>query len=363
MRNSGTCTWTTGYRLVYISGDQLNAPASIPVPISVAPGQTVDISANMVAPDVSGHYEGVWQLRSADGKSFGVGSTSSDNIWVRIRVIPPAFATVTPTATLVPPTATSPEATPSFTPAPSETPTSTPSVQYDFAKDACSAQWQSNTGVLPCPGKDGDASGFVLLLNHAQIEDGSTTSLPTLLTYPLNAADGYILAVYPEYQVHQGDHLQATVGCEKDATSCSVLFRISYLDESNAQHDLWTLGEFYDGKDFKLNLDLSSLADQKVKFVLYVSSLGSAIGDRALWVDPRIMQFPVVEPTSTSTAVPTLTPTVTPSPTATSTPAATPTSLAVFATPAPTSPAAQPSSLQQIVDSIISFFQQLFGGK
>ncbi len=333
------------------------------MPINVSPGQTVDISANMLAPNVAGHYEGVWQFQSADGKTFGVGPTASENIWVRIRVIPPAFATVTPTATLAVPTATNTEAPPSPTPAPSETPTSTPSVQYDFARDACSAQWQSNTGVLPCPGKDGDASGFVLLLDHAQIEDGSTTSLPTLLTYPLNSADGYILAVYPEYQVHEGDHLQATVGCEKDATACSVLFRISYLDESNAQHDLWTLGEFYDGKDFKLDLDLSSLADHKVKFVLSASSLGSASGDRALWVDPRIMRFPVVKPTWTPTTVPTLVPTATPSPTATSTPVPTPTSPPISATPAPATPTAQPSSLQEILNSIVSFFQQLFGGK
>ncbi len=361
LRNAGTCTWTTSYHLVFTGGDQLHAAASVAMPINVAPGQTVDVSVNMVAPDLAGHYEGLWQLQSADGKIFGVGSTAA-HIWVRIRAIPPAFASVTPTATLLLPGAASATlpATSINSPVPSETAVSTPALQYDFASNACSAQWQSNVGVLPCPGKDGDPNGFVLVLNHADLEDGSTISLPTLLTFPRDSADGYILAVYPEYQVQAGDHLRAAVGCQKDATSCSVLFRISYLDASSTPHDLWTLGEFYDGKYFNLDLDLSALAGQTVKFILNVNSLGSAVGDRALWVDPRIVRFPVAEPTSTTTPLPSPSPTSTPSPTATVVP---PTSTAPAVTPQPPAAPPQPSPLQQILDSIVSFLQQLFGGK
>ncbi|HEX8990391.1 MAG TPA: NBR1-Ig-like domain-containing protein [Anaerolineales bacterium] len=366
LRNSGTCTWTTGYRMVFVGGDQLSAPASVAMPINVVPAQTVDVSVNMLAPDVAGHYEGMWQIQSADGKDFGVGLAPTDRMWVRIRVIPPAYSSPTPTSTL-PSGSSITTGIPTPTSASAGTPVSAEQVQYDFASNACSAQWQSNVGVLPCPGKEGDPNGFVLLMDQARLEDGSTIPQPTLLTFPQNSSDGYILAVFPEYSVRAGDHLLASAGCEKDATSCSVLFRISYLDASGAAHDLWAVGEFYDGKYSHVDLDLSPLAGQKVKFVFNVGSLGSPAGDRALWVDPRIARFPVAGPTATgiptatvpaTATIPPATLTASPAPTASPVPTAQP----VVPTP-PASTPNQPPSIQQVFDSIISFFRQLFGIK
>ncbi len=360
IKNAGTCTWTTAYKLILVGGDPMGSLPSVSMPINVAPGQTVDLSVNMTAPSAAGHYEGVWQLQAADGKTFGVGTAAKDNIWIRIRVIPPAFATATSTAASETPSPTFTEL-PSSTLEPTFEPSPAPEVRYSFAANPCDAQWQSNTGILTCPGKEGDSNGFILMLDQAQLEDGTTASLPTLLTFPQNSADGYILGVYPEYEVQPGDHFQASVGCEKDATACSVLFRLSYLDSASTPHDLWSVGEFYDGKYVKLDLDLAQLAGQKVKFILYVSALGSSEQDRALWVDPRLVHFPVPTPTAVDTPTPTLPPdTATPSPTATLPP-----TVAPPPTPAPTAipPASPAPSIQQVFDSIISFFQQLFGGK
>ena len=356
LKNTGTCTWTTGYKITLVSGEAMGNTTVIPLPASVGPGQTVDVSVSMVAPAVEGHYEGRWQLQASDGKTFGVGTEARDNIWVRIRVIAPAFRTATATTGASTATAT-PEA--SYTVSPEAT--SAPETRYDFAAKPCDAQWQSNVGVLACPGRERDPKGFMLSMDQAQLEDGTTITLPTLLTFPQDSAEGYILGVYPEYEVQAGDHFQASVGCEKGAAQCSVLFRLSYLDSNSAPHDLWTLGEFYDGKYFNLDLDLSQLAGQKVKFILYVSSLGSAADDRALWVDPHIVNFPV--PTPTITETPTATPipsTATPSPTAT--PSATVTPTVTPVPPTPTAIPAGPPSAQDIFNSILSFFQQLLGG-
>jgi hypothetical protein len=234
----------------------------------------------------------------------------------------------------------------------------------DFASSACQAQWQSNDGVLPCPGQDGDPRGFLLPMNKAALEDGTTTSLPSILTFPSSSTDGYILGLYPQYQVQAGDHFQASVGCEYNATACSVLFRLSYLDSAGAAHDLWTLGEFYDGKYYDLNLDLTPLAGQQVRFVLSVGSLGSANGDRALWAGPRIVNLqpgaPAIASTPTTevpaasatpTMAPTATPTVSPVPTATAT-----------TTPTPAA-GGSVSPVQQFIDSVISFFQRVLGGQ
>jgi hypothetical protein len=354
IKNIGTCSWTTDYKLVFLSGDKMNGPDFVALPVNVSPGQTVDVSVNLMAPNTPGIYQGFWQLQKPDGTSFLLSPSVKDHIWVKINVVAPAPSTLTLT-----PAASS--ATPSVL-TPIAQATSAVDVTYDFVENACIAKWEGTDGTLPCPGLDGDTRGFVVSSNQANLEDGTTASLPTLLTFPSSSSNGYIQGTYPYVQILGGDHLQTTVSCEQGATACSVLFSIRYLDSSGASHDLWTLGEFYDGKYFNLDMDLSQFAGQKVEFVLGVSSLGSSSGDRALWVAPRIVHFPIAAPTSVSTSTPTLpSPSSTPTSTVTTLPTATLTTPPT-STPIPGVQSPVPS-IQQIIDSIISFFKQLLGGK
>ena len=55
-------------------------------------------------------------------------------------------------------------------------------------------------------------------------------------------------------------------------------------------HELWAVEEHYEGNASTVNLDLSPLAGQDVKFVLTVLSIGPKSRDRALWVEPRIVR-------------------------------------------------------------------------
>ncbi len=91
LRNSGSCTWTTGYRIVFQSGDQMGASNSYAMPSSVAPGTTVDITISMVAPSSPGVYRGNWVLQNASGQTFGLG-TSASPFYIRINVSSPTFA-------------------------------------------------------------------------------------------------------------------------------------------------------------------------------------------------------------------------------------------------------------------------------
>ncbi len=50
LQNTGTCTWTTSYALVYVTGERFSAPAAVAMPTSVGPGQTVDLAVNLTAP-------------------------------------------------------------------------------------------------------------------------------------------------------------------------------------------------------------------------------------------------------------------------------------------------------------------------
>ncbi len=83
MRNSGTCTWKSGYRLVYsygnVSAAQMNG---LPVQVKkdVKPGDTYDFELNLTAPIVPGNYKAYWNMRNAQNVKFG------ETVWVNIVV-------------------------------------------------------------------------------------------------------------------------------------------------------------------------------------------------------------------------------------------------------------------------------------
>lgn len=285
LRNIGTCTWTTSYALVFDSGERMGAPTAINFPSNVAPGQTVDLSLDLTAPSTAGHYFGYWKLRNANNVVFGIGSTANRAFWVEIYV------------------------------------GSSSGVAYDFAANAASATWTSGAGTLAFPGTDGDAKGFALRLDAPKFESGITLGNPGLLVAPQNIYNGYIQGTYPAFRVQNGDRFQATVGCEYGATSCYVAHRLDYQIGNGPIRTFWTFREKYEGLTYNANLNLSSLAGQDVKFILFISAYGNATGDRALWGNPviaRVGASPVtMTPTVTGTP-PTATPTSTaPTPTST----------------------------------------------
>jgi hypothetical protein len=86
LQNNGTCTWTSSYKLVFVSGDAMEGPASVALPGNVPPGQTVDVSVNLKAPSTAKKYQGDWQLQNASGTNFGVGLGANKTFWVKIVV-------------------------------------------------------------------------------------------------------------------------------------------------------------------------------------------------------------------------------------------------------------------------------------
>lgn len=275
LKNIGTCTWSTSYSLVFDTGERMGAPASITFPSNVAAGQTVDLTVDMTAPSAAGHYIGYWKFKNAAGTLFGIGVNANKSWWVEINV--------------------------------NGTPTS--GVAYDFTARAGDATWSSGAGGLSFPGTDGDAKGFALRLDQPNFESGVVAGQPGLLFSPHQITNGFIQAVYPDFAVQAGDRFQTTVGCQANATSCYVAYRLDYQVGSNVR-TFWTFRERFEGLTYNANLDLSALAGQNVKFILYMSAWGSPIGDRAIWGNPVIARRGVVvTPTGTPpTATPTRTP-------------------------------------------------------
>jgi hypothetical protein len=74
LQNSGTCTWTTAYKLIYQSGDLMGGLTSYPLPDDVAPGEQTTISIYLQAPAAQGTFTGYWRIQTPWQSSFGVGA-------------------------------------------------------------------------------------------------------------------------------------------------------------------------------------------------------------------------------------------------------------------------------------------------
>ncbi|NMB54104.1 MAG: hypothetical protein GYA15_05335 [Leptolinea sp.] len=75
LQNNGSCTWTSGYHVVFVNGDRMGAPDEVPVTSgTVSYGSSVEASVFLKAPSEPGTYRGNFKLRSPEGELFGVGS-------------------------------------------------------------------------------------------------------------------------------------------------------------------------------------------------------------------------------------------------------------------------------------------------
>lgn len=94
VKNTGTCTWDSRYSLLFVDGTLLMPVDNAPLPGSVIPGQTIDLSLNMTSPIYPGNYESDWKLRSPSGTLFGVGKSNSP-LWIKIVIGSPNTTTIT----------------------------------------------------------------------------------------------------------------------------------------------------------------------------------------------------------------------------------------------------------------------------
>jgi len=85
LKNNGTCTWNTSYKIIYWSGDLMGGLQEYPLSKVVAPGEDVEIPLSLVAPTTNGNFSGYWKLQSEWGTPFGVGQYDQP-FYVQINV-------------------------------------------------------------------------------------------------------------------------------------------------------------------------------------------------------------------------------------------------------------------------------------
>ena len=286
IKNIGTCSWKPSYALVFASGDSMSGPSAVALTRNVNPGETIEISVTLTAPNKEGNFRGYWKLRNASGVLFGFGAQADTAFWVDIKVGGSSYTA------------------------------------YSFVANYCRADWGNEGNALPCPGTAGDPNGFVIKLDKPVMENGATEDEPGLLTFPQDVRNGIISGEYPAFTVQAGDRFRTIVNCQYNSKNCDVIFQLDYKNNGKIK-TLASWNEVYEGKYYPVDLDLSALAGETVKFILMVSANGRQNNDNAIWLNPHILRQGVPPPTSTFTLTPTATATFRPTATSTLTPTAT----------------------------------------
>jgi hypothetical protein len=252
IRNSGSCDWTANYELVFYSGDKMEGASITKLNQRVRPGEVIDVSVDLTAPANTGKYLGYWMLRSASGALFGLGANAQTPFWVDIQVINPGNAYV-----------------------------------YGFSENLCNASWKENNSPLPCQGVVGPEDNVVRLSNTIKLENGVTED--ELGLWVNLAKSGKITGTYPGIDIQAGDRFLARIGCFHNSKNCNARFEVSYkITGSDTVTQLGSWVETYDGSSTLIDLDLSALAGENVKFILTTTSLTNRSTTEAFWFLPHV---------------------------------------------------------------------------
>ncbi|MGD8406875.1 MAG: NBR1-Ig-like domain-containing protein, partial [Anaerolineales bacterium] len=70
IKNTGSCTWSTGYTLIHGYDERLDGVAES-LTNAVAPGEEVEVSVRFRAPSGVGEHRSYWRMQNAGGSAFG----------------------------------------------------------------------------------------------------------------------------------------------------------------------------------------------------------------------------------------------------------------------------------------------------
>jgi hypothetical protein len=259
LRNTGICTWDSNYAIVFDRGHGMEGSTSAVLTTgSVPPGETVDVSVVLKAPQDPGTYQGYWKLRNPVGQKFGLGEEGDKDFWVKIKVEPPS------------------------------------GIVYDFNINARSAKWVGSGGgseaEVPFNGAEDDPNGVAKLKDDFLLENGKLSGV-ALVVGPKKTEDGKITGTFPKYRIEDKDHFKAKLGFVEDCDGGQVIFQFG-IDEAGNLEQLGEWKKACDGNLVFTDIDLSQFKGREVQFVLILLADGMLVNDLAVWGSARIEREP-----------------------------------------------------------------------
>ena len=262
LQNAGSCPWTIGYLLYFESGDALGGPASKDLTSeTIQPGETLDVSVDLVAPLETGAYEGNWMIRNVKGQGFGIGEFSKA-FWVKINVVEGA------------------------------------GMMLDFNTQAEEAAWGSGNlpvdyidlggNILTFDYQPEPEDAFVSLQDNQTLEGGRMSGI-LLTTYPPVGKGNYIIGRFSDYKVNAGDLLFGRVGLIANDNGVCGNGDVDYLINLMVDGDpaaLITLlewNEICDDRMKSFEIDLDDYKGETVQLFLVVIANNNSSNNQAVW--------------------------------------------------------------------------------
>ena len=181
LKNVGTCAWTTAYQLEFVSGEQMGGAVFDCPSSKIVPGRSnVRVLSEFDRTCHCGFLSWLLDVQESQRRAIRHWVTGHHALvggYQGIRAYRHTWwtHTATPSATPTGPTSTKPANT-----------------AYDFTANACFASWFSGAGGIDCTAGTTNSKGYVLKVANPQLENGTTSNQPGLLTVPQNIQDGYI---------------------------------------------------------------------------------------------------------------------------------------------------------------------------
>ena len=250
LKNTSPCTWDTDYKAVFVSGDLIGSPASVPLSATVEPGGTALVTVTFkVPPDkLNQDYVSFWKLSDPAGGTFG--GSKNKAFYVKFKT--------------------------------GET--------YNFLENPCSGSWSNTSELLYCPSQKGSKKGYFYRENKPVLENGKTASSPALVMAPQAVPNGQIKVRYSPIVV-LSDYLHTDIGCMHNNKACDVVMGINYSLEGGGETNINEWTEIYDGLTTGIDINLGDLHlhGKAVSFIFYVRSNSSGSEQsEVFWLNPRL---------------------------------------------------------------------------
>ena len=257
IENTGTCTWNSGYSLVYNSGDDIGTAESFPIlndDSVLKPGESLMVSVRLRAPEERKSVETYWAMKSNSGEVFG--ASALKNVYLSSR-----FTVVN---------------------------------EYNFVKNYSSGLCYDDSGSFVCgvPNTTGNR-GSVTYDGSPTLESFNTGVAAMVITPPYTTSGKTRIEIGP-VKIAVGTWFRVAFCCRQETPGCNVNFRVYAREEGLAEHLIQEGQEWNDGfvSDWNVNLKTLGWHDQELTFIFEVEANGIGGADDALIIqNARLTEY------------------------------------------------------------------------
>ncbi len=255
IQNTGTCTWNSGYKIVYYSGDKQGTAESFPLFSSdkiAKTGESVVASVKLYAGEERNKtYTTYWAMQSDTGEVFNGGEAQNVPLSSKFGV----------------------------------------GSQYNFYENLAGAICSDDEGLFYCGSSDRTSGRGVVFYNGSPTVESNYAGQPAIVIGTPLTEGGTTRVSFGPVQIPRGTWLRASISCRPNAPSCNANVRLLVQVEGQTAQQVTETQEFNDGFTTEWNVRLSDYGyhDQSLLYTFEVEAIGGGdLDDEIIIQVPRL---------------------------------------------------------------------------